>query len=208
MQHIVPSAFARMDAHPAYTDLMKSRASDPLRLDVAAFAADGGELDGMWTARELPRFFDGQTPPQDVSPPPVQWSARGERRATAGGDDQTWLHLRVRARAWLCCQRCLQPFDQPLDIDRWLRFVPDEAQAETLDAESEDDVLALPRWLDLRELATDELLLALPIVPRHDRCPTPLMGLDAATAALAPRDNPFAVLRSLKRDDDQGSESG
>ena len=49
-----------------------------------------------------------------------------------------------------------------------LRFVDGEAQAEALDADSEDDVLALAPALDLRTLVEDELLLAWPIVPRHD----------------------------------------
>jgi uncharacterized protein len=85
-------------------------------------------------------------------------------------------------------------------VDRRLRFVRDEAQAETLDAESEDDVLALPRWLDARELVEDEMLLALPLVPRHDRCPQPLpMSAEvSADEAVSDRPNPFAVLQSLK----------
>ena len=34
-------------------------------------------------------------------------------------------------------------------------------------------MLALSRALDLRELVEDELLLALPLVPRHEVCPEP-----------------------------------
>ena len=89
--------------------------------------------------------------------------------------------------------------------DKRVRFVRGEAQAEALDNEIEDDVLALPRALDLRELVEDELLLALPIVPRHDGdCPQPLpVPSDDLPAASADepdggRPNPFAVLQSLK----------
>jgi uncharacterized protein len=35
-------------------------------------------------------------------------------------------------------------------------------------------VLALEPALDLKELVEDELLLALPLVPRHEVCPEPL----------------------------------
>jgi uncharacterized protein len=61
-------------------------------------------------------------------------------------------------------------------------------------------VLALPRTLDLRELVEDELLLALPLVPRHDTCPVPLnLTVDPVeTDAPAERKNPFAALQALK----------
>ena len=45
-------------------------------------------------------------------------------------------------------------------------FVRGEDAAAELDAESDFDVLTLTRSLDLRELVEDELLLALPLVPR------------------------------------------
>jgi uncharacterized protein len=89
----------------------------------------------------------------------------------------------------------------PLAIDQRLRFVRGEAQAEALDAEIEEDVLALSKSLDLRELVEDELLLALPIVPRHGVCPQPLPLLqgDAAPPDEVPeRENPFAALQGLK----------
>ena len=44
--------------------------------------------------------------------------------------------------------------------------------------------LALPRHLDAKELIEDELLLALPLVPRHDQCPEPL-GTPAEEPPLA-----------------------
>ena len=37
---------------------------------------------------------------------------------------------------------------------------------------SEEDLLALSREFDLHELIEDELLMALPVVPKHDECPT------------------------------------
>ncbi len=189
---------------------MKHRAHDPIRLDVAAFAADGGELNGTCTGTELPRLAQCQSPPQDMVPSDVQWHADGKRRMLPAGDAQVWLHLRAQTSAWLTCQRCLQRFQFDLAIDQQLRFVRDEQEAELLDADAEEDILALRRWLDLRELIEDELLLALPLVPRHGQCPQPLLPLhqaeselgesvhanDAATEGTRP--NPFAVLGGLK----------
>jgi uncharacterized protein len=179
---------------------MKPRAHDPLRLDVAALAAEGGVLEGRWPGQQLPRLAGSTTPPQDTAPADVVWRAEGRRVPVAGGEPELWLHLTARAPAWLTCQRCLRPFESPLQIDQRLRFVRGEAQAEALDAELEEDVLALPRALDLRELIEDELLLALPLVPRHETCPAPLnFSAEPVEEAVEPeRANPFAALQALK----------
>lgn len=153
---------------------MRSTRHDPLRLDVAAFAAEGGLLEGDWPGASLDRLADLQVPPQDVGQADVHWRVQGERRLKAGSEAELWLTLSAQAPVWLTCQRCLQPMAVDLALDRRLRFVRGESQAEALDAESDDDVLALPRWLDLRELVEDELLLGLPLVPRHETCPQPL----------------------------------
>ncbi|MBI3370020.1 MAG: DUF177 domain-containing protein [Burkholderiales bacterium] len=179
---------------------MTSRAHDPLRLDMAVLAAEGTELAGRWPGAELTRLAESQTVPQDLQAGAVSWTARGERRPMSGAAPQTWLTLTASTTVWLTCQRCLQPFEAPLAVAQRIRFVRDEAEAETLDAELEDDVLALPRWLDLRSLVEDELLLGLPIVPRHPEvCPRPLVvpgGDDSIEAAARP--NPFAALQALK----------
>ena len=100
----------------------------------------------------------------------------------------------------LVCQRCLGPVEAVLDADRSFLFVAGEDAAAALDADSEDDVLALTRSLDLRELVEDELLLALPLVPRHEECPEPLEVPPDADAPVEEKKNPFAVLAALKRD--------
>ncbi len=176
------------------------RRHDPLRLDVASFIDSSASLEGSWPGAELVRLAESQSPPQDVALADVGWRVEGQPHAGAGGPAQRWLSLTVESTIWLTCQRCLQPLRLPLRIAQRIRFVGDESQAEALDAESEDDVLALPRWLDLRELIEDELLLALPLVPRHDACPQPL-PVDAAAAPepeQPERPNPFAALQRLK----------
>lgn len=180
---------------------MATRPHDPLHLDVAAFASDGGRLGGHWLLAELPRLAQSQAVPADVAPPAVQWQVRGEKQAVTGGEPRLWLHLSARCMVWLGCQRCLQPFATEIRVDSSIRFVRDEAEAERLDVDSEHDVLALCHSLDLRELFEDELLLALPLVPRHEQCPQPLNVADTEAlpeqAGAAPA-HPFAVLTALK----------
>jgi len=205
---------------------MKTMRHDPLRLDMAAFATEGAALSGHWAGADLGRLAESQSPPQDGALADVTWHAQGERRPLPAGEPEIWLAVQATAPVWLTCQRCLQPLAMTMTLDRRLRFVVGESQAEAMDAELEDDVLALPRWLDLRELVEDELLLALPLVPRHDTCPQPLPvvvgqsdgldgvegggrwpegGSDESPDESADKPNPFAVLRGLKIGGGSGS---
>jgi uncharacterized protein len=179
---------------------MSARARDPSRLDVEPFAKEAGELEGQWPLRQLERL--AETTHAEARPAEsdmVTWQARGELRPVRGAPPQPWLHLSAQTSLNLQCQRCLQPMAVPLDVSRSFCFVHGETTAAELDAETEDDVLALTRALDLRELVEDELLLSLPLVPRHDSCapPVPMAGSEPEPAEERP--NPFAALAALKR---------
>jgi uncharacterized protein len=174
---------------------MAARRLDPHKLDIAALAADAGRIEGEVDGQALERWREMQSPPADVSLPPVSWTARGERRARSGQAPQTWMHLQVQARAWPTCQRCLQPFCTPIELERAFRFVGTEGEAEALDAESEDDVLVLSPSFDLIGLVEDELVLAWPLVPRHAQCNPPEHSRDGETP---PEQGPFAALAALK----------
>ncbi len=176
---------------------MAARNPDPTRLDVAALAAEGASLIGQWPAAQLERWHALQAPPPGVALEPVNWQIRGELRRVAGEPAHVWLHLRAEATAWPICQRCLQPLHEALVVERALRFVESEARAEALDAQSEDDVLALAPSLDLRTLVEDELLLAWPIVPRHAQCSAPAHRAGEAGAQSSA--GPFEALIALKR---------
>lgn len=177
---------------------MKSRDFDPLRLDVAAFARDGASIDGEWALSALPRLADSVLPEPDAGAAPVAWSLHGEMRKVAGRGELAWVHASARTHVKLECQRCLKPVTEALEAERSFLFVQGEDAAAELDADSEDDVLALTRALDARELIEDELLLSLPIVPRHDVCPDPLpVAADDLPEAEAP--HPFAALAALKK---------
>lgn len=175
---------------------MVARTHDPRRLDVAALAADAAQIEGCWPLAGFARLCDEH--PADAPPPAgeVRWRASGERRTLPGAGPQVWLHLQAMTTVWRICQRCLQPVALPLEVRRSLQFVADETLAAELDADSEDDVLALERALDLHALVEDELLLALPMVPRHDACPQPLPSAASSVEEDAP--HPFAALEQWR----------
>lgn len=199
---------------------MTSPALDPLRLNVAHFAADAQEAAGDWPIAELTRLADSECPLDAGSPIKhavaadsprlptradrdpsrrVRWQAAGSHRRV-GGEDQVWLHLQAGADVVLQCQRCLLPMGLAVDVDRHFRFVADEDTAAVLDDEIEDEVLVLTKSLNLRDLVEDEMLLALPLVPRHDVCPEAVPMQFGDVEAVEEKANPFASLALLRKD--------
>lgn len=176
-----------------------SRITDPRRLDVAAFTVAGAELAGEWPQSGFVRVA-GATTPGAAAPAPVRWQVRGARAALEGAGVQPSLQIEADTEVMLECQRCLQPLPLPLHIGRRIFFVAGEDAAAALDATSDDDVLALVPSLDLHALIEDELLLALPLVPRHEACVLPLSSAAGAAdvASKAEAEHPFAALAALK----------
>jgi uncharacterized protein len=179
----------------------------PQAVDVAVLCREGLSLHGQWSLASMSRLVSSlaATPADALAP----WQAQALLKAATGGAPEMWLHLHATATVLLQCQRCLQDMTEALVVDRRIRFVRSEAEAARLDEESEDDVLALQPRLDLQALFEDELILSLPLVPRHDTCPLPLLApsvaADAALADAAP--HPFAALAALKGGSRQGGDA-
>jgi uncharacterized protein len=109
------------------------------------------------------------------------------------------VHLKADAVLPMTCQRCLEPVDIPLAVDRSFRFVADEETAAAQDDEAEEDLLAISRAFDLPGLVEDELLMEVPVVPRHDVCPTAVkLSVEDPDFEQPRPENPFARLRVLK----------
>lgn len=171
----------------------------PGRLDVNGFAEAAAVLAGSDPLLTYPRLSTELAGPALDSS--VNWQAAGATRGGASGGAVPWLHLSAQTRVPLTCQRCLAPVDVDLRVDRWFRFAVDETSAAAEDEESEEDVLVSSRDFDLHALIEDELLMEVPITPRHEVCPEPVQlsavdpDFDAAEAARA---NPFAMLDALR----------
>ena len=171
----------------------------PNYLDVKAFAQSAGVLDGHDRLSKYERLL--QETQWQGAENTLDWSAHGELRADAAAAGQIWLHLKVETRLPLICQRCLRPADTAVLVNRSFRFVSNEDVAQAQDAEAEEDVLALSPEFSLAALIEDEVLMALPLVPRHDLCPVEikLAAVDPGfEAALQEQRQPFSVLAQLK----------
>ncbi|MDO9437413.1 DUF177 domain-containing protein [Hydrogenophaga sp.] len=176
---------------------------NPDRLDMRAFAQAGAHLEADESLSVFERMH-AEAVPTDAAPALVRWAAQGEMRAAAsGGAPAAWLHVEADTHVPLTCQRCLGVVDVPLVVDRWFRFVADEAAAAAEDDDCEEDLLALEPRPNLRDVLEDELLMELPLVPMHETCPVqvPMQATDpqVGDAEAEVRKNPFASLARLKK---------
>jgi uncharacterized protein len=176
---------------------------NPRHFDVRAFSEAAASLEGDTELAHMARL-SAECHPEGGPVAPVRWHVRGELRPGGDGQPAVWLHVRAGLMLPLACQRCLGPVATPLSVDRWFRFVADEATAESQDDQSEEDVLALEPRPDLLSLIEDELLMAMPLVPMHEACPEPLAGSastnpGSADSVAEARPNPFASLANLRR---------
>ena len=155
--------------------------SDPIR-----FAREARRLGGGVEIKAFGRLSDALL---DTSGE-IDYSLVGEQ----GADGKPYLRLTAKGVLGLQCQRCLERVDWPVEVERLLQLVPigvpipdDELENDAFDA-----IEATP-GLDALELVEDELLLCLPIAPRHESCdqPRPKDG--------AEKESPFAALASLRR---------
>jgi uncharacterized protein len=175
---------------------------DARHLNIAAFAKSQGTYAGEERLGHFLRLMEqsqghgGETL--------VAYSVQGSVRQDATGADEPWLQLAARATLSLVCQRCLGPVEEIVDFERAFRFVASEALAEVEDEESEEDVLVISKSFDLLELMEDELLMASPLVSKHEVCPK-AVKLQAADPDFEDpaqeKPNPFAVLQQLKKKD-------
>ena len=174
-------------------------------LNVAAFTQAKAAISGEELLQNYERLAQElQAPAPDLT---LKWQATGESRTAVDGSVRPAIHLQVQANVPLTCQRCMGEVTEAVEVDRHFLFVPDEATAAALDDESDDDVLAIAPDFNLQALIEDEVLMALPLVPRHEVCPDPVrLGAqtdDFDSAGEAKR-QPFAALAALKSEKKSG----
>lgn len=152
-------------------------------IDGLEFARTGGKLRGDWPVADFPRLRDalqGDT-----------GSIRYELRGVPEEQGRPALGLRLEGTLQLVCQRCLGALEFPFRIETTLQLAATQSEidAEPVEAEGPERIVA-GREMPVHDLIEDELLLAIPIAPRHEHCA-------GRKPAADPRNTPFAGLRGL-----------
>lgn len=159
--------------------------SQQIVIDSRSFARDAGVLEGSLPIASLTRVLDVLVDSIGT----LSYRVEGRR----GSRDRAQLLLRVEGGLSLRCQRCLEGINYPLEVESVLELIDDESDLtqEELEDDSRDFVPA-QKELDVAALIEDEIILALPVAPRHENCAVP--GAEQGTGKLSP----FSVLAALK----------
>ncbi|QMT31662.1 YceD family protein [Alysiella filiformis] len=158
-------------------------------IDPQAFAAQAETINGTVSLQHLDKRI--------WSPDIADLSS--ELHYTLRGGTDRWqrpfLDLAVSGSLKLHCQRCMQPSDFPLDEQvRIVLFANEEKLDEAMLADEELEGMLLCPELDALSLVEDQILMALPISPKHDDC-----GNRKLDAVNQDKPNPFSVLAGLKK---------
>ena len=119
-----------------------------------------------------------------------------------GRDEFGIAYVAVRAKAplTLICQRSLEPFQLPVEIDARLGLIVEESEEAALPPGYEALLVEQDGKLDLVATIEDELLLALPLVPVNPdhELPDDVTGpFEDEEPSQEKSENPFAALRGL-----------
>jgi uncharacterized protein len=137
---------------------MKRRSDGiPLRVKASQVALRHEAFTGSVPLAKLPRLAASLAEPAGA--------LQVELQATRDGEGQGWLHGEIRGKVPLTCQRGLHPFEWDCDVALSLALVESESEEEKLLKDTEAYVVEDDE-LPLRDLIEEEVLLALPIVPR------------------------------------------
>lgn len=112
------------------------------------------------------------------------------------GHNRPMLKISVSGNVDLNCQRCLKTMEYGLDLETKLLLARSEDELSRYDEDIFVDAIYASNELSIQLLIEDEIILGLPISPRHQdtQC-----HVSIKTGTTAAREHPFTVLASLKR---------
>ena len=162
---------------------VEARAIDPAR-----FAREKARVTGVLAVAQLPRLADLLFGREGV----VSYAVEGDTSAKG----QPVLRVHLTADLAVSCQRCLQRLPLHLDVRRDLVVVAPAAELDPLEDEDDDtDAIASAGSLDLNDLLEQEIVLSVPMAPRH---PENACGIQPRAAKIGAAASPFSALARLK----------
>jgi uncharacterized protein len=164
------------------------------RFDAFGLVARHGHVAGSVDPFDLDRIHDSLGD-EEGEIPPCKIAYRLEGAVEAIG--RPVLNVALDGDLPLECQRCLRLFTWPVHQRTTLLLAHDEQELGYLDENDEREVLLAAGPLDVLDVVEEELLLALPYVPKCDR-PDCMADAAAQLGDIAHPPSPFGVLGALK----------
>ena len=169
----------------------------PKQLDLRGLAARGVHIEGTVSSEDLPRLADSGIAIADSGSAAFDFRRDEEARYVVA--------LCVEANLVMQCQRCLSDMEVPVKSASLMACVWTDEEAAALPATYEP--LLVDDTADLSDIVEEEILLAIPVSPMHEKECKPAgqwAALETDTEQPAEvdetgeRDSPFAVLERLK----------
>jgi uncharacterized protein len=135
------------------------------------------------------------------------WAVNTFFDGVTGGEPHLKMNVSLKGQMQLICQRCMQPCLVQIDESRQFVFLANEALADAFPMEDDAlEPLVMDSQFDLLGTIEDEILLSLPLIPKHPEgmCEPTALGsrvdhpLDQGETAKKP-DNPFNILKNMKK---------
>jgi uncharacterized protein len=208
-----------MSQKPCSTQILHASEAALRQVDFKSGQTYQGE--GSFSLQHFPRILSeiwsgsveevSKESPEQVG---LDWQVATWLDDTAAGHTAYRLRVKIRTALHLECQRCLEGFWQKIDISA--QFVLLESHQEVEDFPIDnfvEDALLQSDTFDLMALIEDEVLLALPLVPKHSQGECTLFKSSAGALVEADdkskivpiesqkgHKNPFLGLKKLKLD--------
>ncbi len=178
--------------------MSQPQAGADLRFDAFELSRLRQRLAGQLRAASLPRLVAELAEPAGH----IDYSVVGGPDAQG----QPGAQLRLQGTLRLKCERCAEALDFVLEREVRFRFVRSEGEADALPLEGEGDeevVVGSPS-MSLADWVEEEVLLSLPVAPKHEVCNAPAVAWENPEVAVAEqspeeRRQPFAALAALRR---------
>jgi uncharacterized protein len=166
----------------------------PAVIDSLDFARSEQHLAGELPVATLQRLHDVLVDTEGS----LHYTLRGGRDER----ERLQLQMTIDGELHLQCQRCLECLEYPVEVVSTLLLVPRGEQVdEELDDPDAPDAIEATTELDVTQLIEDEVLLSLPLSPRHAEgaCASRTAQPDDRAAA----SSAFSQLAALKRQGEQ-----
>lgn len=112
------------------------------------------------------------------------------------------LHLEIKGKIHLSCQRCLGKLIHTVDLQTFLVLAKSEAELEQADEDDTADAILATPDMDIVSLIEDEVILSLSISSRHADGECSIQELESINDNLTSKKqsaHPFAALIALKK---------
>ena len=164
----------------------------PKEIDPLRFAHSGLTLAGEIPVSEMPRLCEVLHDSSGVVIVNMQFDIDSTGTPYLNGQFAVTVNL--------LCERCMEPMAHSIKLSTMLAIIGHEGKIEGLAEQYEPWLLSDTKLVDPAEVVEDELILALPLVPKHDYpcLPDALWQAGEQEIEAEKPASPFAVLSALK----------